>query len=166
MAREHPVSRLLDCWPERHRRRREPGWDVWILDQPGLLSRGRAEREAVIDRCREAFFFALRHLGSPVFIGHGDDPRAEDVPGTWESVGRGQWRLPPDFDPRARETRHWLFSLGTWVVYEATEPVLGDWPDPWRATPDALLEWLASREMTFLVTSFPDDTEWLVAGST
>ncbi len=71
--------------------------------------------------------------------------------------------MPSSIDLEAKVTQHWLFSLGNWTVYAAPGPVVAGWPDPFRTKPDPLIAWMVEQEVSFLVDSFHDDTDWLVA---
>lgn len=158
-ARE-AVRAVIECWPREHLARRHPKAEVWALGIPGLLSRRRGR---VASRCQDALFRSLAAAPSPVLICHPESPREHEVPGEWQEVGPSTWYLPRSLDLTAGETRHWLFALGNWTVYGAPEPVLRDWPDPFRTDPERVIEWMEEHAVGYLVDSFHDNTDWLVA---
>jgi hypothetical protein len=52
--------------------------------------------------------------------------------------------------------------LGNWTLYSASAPVeLAGIPDPFRK-PASVRDWLASNSIAALLSSWPDDTNWVL----
>ena len=157
------LSTILASLDSRDARLPDASYPVWIISEPGLLSvAGRARRTAI----RAAKLKILRVLLdglSPVFVIHPDDPAENGVTSGWHQASPQTYRLDPSFDPATPSADYWLFALGHWSIFVASDPIAAEWPDPFRSTPDALLRWMQSVDLKALITSSPDDTEWVIA---
>jgi hypothetical protein len=162
MALVTQLREILEAGPARTAVRRKRGFAVWDLAAPGLLSRGRAPRSATVDRIRRELLETLAAASQAVFMTTAWSPVDEGVPGTWTLVAPGTWVLAPDFDPVETNTAYWL-ELGNWTAYVAAGPVEANWPDPFRAAPEVLIDWMRERHVAVVVSSFPDGSPWVVA---
>jgi len=153
---------ILEAAPPQTGVRRKDGFAVWELRESGLLSRDRARRSAALDRIRRQLLETLAAAPEPALLAAAWSPEDEGVPGSWTSVASGTWRLAPEFDPTEKNTAYWL-GLGNWTAYVAAGPVEANWPDPFRAAPEVLIEWMRERHVAVVVSCFPDGSPWIVA---
>jgi hypothetical protein len=135
---------------------------VWRITTPGALAIDGKQRRAALNDAKRRFVRDL--LGAaPTCISHPDDPEDNEVTGCGNEVAPGIWRLPPTLDLDSPEVDYWLFSLGSWTMFVAERPGIGDIPDAGAIPPDALVQWMVTAGIEGLVWSGPDDGEWVVA---
>lgn len=143
--------------------RSRAGAPVWDIRVPGLLSYlfGGRQRTADVEATRNRILQAIQESRDSILMTHQDPPTDDDVPGTWTPV---DWcyRLPTDVDLLSRDARSWL-QLGGWTMFQTTEAP-ADWnPRILRRSPDEILAWMRSQQVSVFVDSFLDDLEWTIA---
>jgi hypothetical protein len=99
--------------------RREGNSTVSHLSEPGLLTLDAKARRQALKECKHRVLRALAKHGA--FLQHPDDPADYDVRGEWLRVDSKTTRLSPDLDLKDPGTDHWLFALGNWQAYVASE---------------------------------------------
>lgn len=151
------VRRLVDCWPASGCTRPEPRQAVWYLKATG----GRGDDVDSCHQCKVEFLSRMRGRGA--YLHHPDDPRSWGLTGEWRTVAPLVWEFPRSLDFRDPRTDRWLFTLGNWTLFVGEAGDVGTWPDLFRASAKDVLEWMRSVGVRVLVSSFPDDTEWLLA---
>jgi hypothetical protein len=154
---------ILSRWQGEDIRRREAPLPVWDIRWPSLFARNRRRRKDAVAACRAELLTALLRSGGPVFLTHGEPPGSCEIPGDWRPAGPQTWLVPRDFEPQQPDARYWLFHLGGWGLYAAPASAAERWPDALRCRAGELLAWTAAHSVQTLITSYPDDTDWVVA---
>ena len=136
---------------------------VEIADVPDAYSLGvrfladvrRGEKweerqERVLDALREA-------VTLPWFLGTAEP---EDFV-AWPRVSPTTLSVPDDQSGWSILNSAGVY-LGSWTLYAAEAPVeLNDMPDPFKTAARAQ-EWVASKAISALLSSWPDDTNWVL----
>jgi hypothetical protein len=103
---------------------------------------------------------ALFASDAPSFVQHEDPPQEYEVPGSWHPQGDKTWAVPSGLELDDRAFLSWL-SLGCWVAYSASRPVL-TWLDVFHVSPEEVMQWIRARGVLAAISSFHDDDEWRV----
>jgi len=131
---------------------------VWQLPPvPILGGRGRREADA---RCRAACYAALRESPDRVFILLAENPPDPELATLLEPCDDGAWAVPGG-DLRRNPLDSEL-AVGGWLAYSAADPVSERIPELFRGDPEELAAWAKRNDISILIASFHDDTEWTV----
>lgn len=133
---------------------------VWMIEE-SLLKKwlSRKDKALDIDKLKLEILKLIQDQHKPIIFHH-DDPFEEDVPGAWNSVGDGCWRIPSGLNFDKKNTKFWI-GLGGWMMYPSDSPI-NETIDTFRSKPEEVVQLLRREKLDVIIDSFHDNNPWLV----
>jgi hypothetical protein len=150
------IQEILEGSPAR---RRTAGKDVWLLDTgPWWRFFSNFQR---LESTKESLLEAAWRLPCDLFFVPEEPLNKELVP--FLQHDGTAWRIDKRRSSKEFYGTEPASGLGNWQLYAAMKPLASRTSDTFRASPEAILAFMAAHGVVLLIDVFHDDTDWCVA---